>query len=87
MVMVKSDGGWRCRCRPCDDQTNSVSFDTICLAVEHRSEPEDCGRVDDEQTNSVSFDTICLAVECRSEPADCGRVDDGQTNSVSFDTN
>jgi hypothetical protein len=69
-----------------DGQTNSVSFDTICLAVEHRSEPADCGRADDKQTNSVSFDTICLAVERCSETVDCGRADDGQTNSVSFDT-
>ncbi len=56
-----------------DGQTNSVSFDTICLAVEHRSEPADCGRADDKQTNSVSFDTICLAVEHCSETADSGR--------------
>ena len=37
-------------------QTISVSFDTICLAVERRSEPADYGRVDDGQTNSVLFD-------------------------------
>ena len=28
------------------------------MAVEHRSEPADCGRADDGQTNSVCFDTI-----------------------------
>jgi hypothetical protein len=39
-----------------DGQTNSVSFDTICLAVERRFEPVDQGRVDDGQTNFVSFD-------------------------------
>jgi hypothetical protein len=56
-------------------QTNSVSFDTICLAVKHRSEPGVCWRVDDRQSNSVSFDTICLAVKHCSEP----RTADGLT--------
>ncbi len=30
-----------------DGQTNSICFETICLPVEHRSEPADRGRVDD----------------------------------------
>ena len=45
-------------------------FETICLAVERRTEPADYGRVDDGQTNSINFETICLAVERRTEPAD-----------------
>jgi hypothetical protein len=65
-----------------DGQTNSISFETICLAVERRTEPADCGRVDDGQTNFISFETICLAVKRRTEPADCRRIDDGQTNSI-----
>jgi hypothetical protein len=79
------------RARVDDGQTNSVSFDTICLAVERRSVPRTAdGLTTDRRillvlTNSVSFDTICLAVERCSEPADFGRVDDGQTNSVLFD--
>ena len=85
-VMHGNVGGSTVRGLVDDGQTNYVSFDTICLAVECRSEPVDNGLFDDGQTNSVCFDTICLAVKCRSEPVDIGLVDDGQTNSVSFDT-
>jgi hypothetical protein len=83
-------GGGRCRRAGADAimamVPRSMMMGALCLAVERRSKPVDCGRVDDEQTNSVSFDTICLAFERRSKPVDCGRIDDEQTNSVSFDT-
>ena len=65
-------GGGRCRRAGADAimamVPRSMMMGALCLAVERRSKPVDCGRVDDEQTNSVSFDTICLAVEHRFEP-------------------
>ncbi len=38
-----------------EGQTNSILFDSICLAVKRRSESADGGQVDDGQTNSVLF--------------------------------
>ena len=46
-----------------EGQTNSILFDSICLAVKRRSESADGGQVDDGQTNSVLFHlSICDAL-------------------------
>ena len=61
-----------------DGQTNSVSFDTICLAVERRSEPAAAGRLTTDR-RIMFFLTYLSGRRYRSQPADCGWMDDGQT--------
>jgi hypothetical protein len=82
MLRVPTDSG-----RADDEQTNFVRFDTICLAVEHRSVPADCGGLmTDRRILFVLTQSVWPSSANQSEPEDCGRVDDSQTNSVSFDT-